>query len=128
MVGVLIFILFKSKLKEISPWNHINNFIFCLFVVGSYSTVLFLGSNYYFAEEATENKTYQIMRKTEILGPKYNRGKKTPAVIIKTEKNNTKRIEFNRNMKAKIDKADFLELELSNGLFNFDIIRRTKLK
>lgn len=68
------------------------------------------------------------MRKTEILGPKYNRGKKTPAVIIKTENNNTKRIEFNRNMKAKIDKADFLELELSNGLFNFDIIRRTKLK
>lgn len=29
---------------------------------------------------------------------------------------------------TRIDKADFLELELSNGLFNFDMIRRTKLK
>lgn len=128
VLGVLIFVLFKSKLEELSPWNHINNFIFCLFVVGSYSILSFLSINYYFAEKRTENKTYKIITKTEIQGTKYNRSKKTPTVIIKTEQNNTKRIEFTRSMKAKIDKANFLELELSNGFFNFDIIRSKKLK
>ncbi|WP_223606211.1 hypothetical protein [Chryseobacterium sp. OSA05B] len=127
-LGILSFILFKNKLKELSPWNPINNFILCLFVVGSCTTVSFLGINYYFAEKATENRTCKIIRKTEIQGPKYNRGKKTPAVIIETKKNSTKRIEFKRSMRAKIDEAHFLELELSNGFFNFDIIRNTKLK
>ncbi|WP_291875494.1 hypothetical protein [Chryseobacterium sp.] len=124
----MTFIIFKNKLGELSPWNHINNFILCLFVVGSCTTVSFLGINYCFAEKVIENKTYTIIRKTEILGPKHNRGKKTPAVIIETEKNSTKRIEFKRSMRAKIDEAHFLELELSKGFFNFNIIRSTKLK
>ncbi|KFF18124.1 hypothetical protein IW22_19295 [Chryseobacterium sp. JM1] len=127
-LGILTFIIFKNKLGALSPWNHINNFILCVFVVGSCVTVSFLGINYCFAEKATKNKTYTIIRKTEIPGPKYNRSKKTPAVIIETEKNSTKRIEFKRSMRAKIDEAHFLELELSKGFFNFNIIRGTKLK
>lgn len=127
-LGVLTFISFKNKLGEISPWNHINNFIFCFFVTGSCATVSFLGINYCFAEKATENKTCTIVRKTEIQGPEHNRGKKTPAVIIETEKNSIKRIEFKRSMRAKIEEAHFVELELSKGFFNFDIIRGTKLK
>lgn len=62
-LGILAFILFKNKLKKIGPWNSINNFIFCFFVVGSYLTLSVLSTNYYFSEKETENRTYEIVRK-----------------------------------------------------------------
>ena len=127
-IGILFFVIFKNKLKEISAWNDFNNFVFSFLVVGSYLTILFLGANYSFAKKQTEWKTYEIVRKTEINGGKYNRNAKTPAVIINTKNNDTKRIEFDRNLKNKIDISNSLKLTLSKGLFNFYIIRNTELK
>lgn len=127
-IGILLYVVFKKKLKEISPWNNFNNFVFSFLIVGSYLTILLLGVNYSFAKKQTEAKSYEIVRKTEINGGKYNRNNKTPAVIINTENNNTKRIEFKRNLKNKIEFSNSLELTLSKGLFNFDIIRNAELK
>ncbi|MGQ7947565.1 hypothetical protein [Flavobacterium sp. WC2509] len=127
-IGILFFVMFKNKLKEISSWNDFNNFVFSFLVVGSYLTILFLGANYSFAKKQAEWKTYKIVRKTEINGGKYNRNNKIPAVIISTENNDTKRIEFKRNLKNKVDFSNSLELELSKGLFNFYIIRNAELK
>ena len=128
LLGILFFFIFKNKLKQLSPWNHFNNFVFSIFVIGSYLTLLLLGLNYYYASQKTELKTFEIVRKTEILGPKFNRSNKSPAAMIKIDKNNTKRIAFARNLKDKLDISDSLELSLSKGLFNFYIIRNKKLK
>ncbi|WP_348810867.1 hypothetical protein [Flavobacterium maritimum] len=127
-IGILFFMMFKNNLKKISPWNDFNNFVFSFLVVGSYLTIIFLGANYSFSKKQTELKTYEIVRKTEINGGKYNRNNKTPAVIINTENNDTKRIEFKRNLKNKVDFSNSLELTLSKGLFNFYIIRNAELK
>ncbi|MFN1216515.1 hypothetical protein ACKW6Q_05955 [Chryseobacterium kwangjuense] len=127
VLGTCSFFLFKKKLKELSSWNNFTAAIFCLFVGGSYLTTFILGINYFFAEKKTENRIYKIVRKTEIIGPKYDRKRKKPAAVIETGKNQTKRMEFNRDMKAKMDEAGFLELEVSEGFFNFEVIRGSKL-
>lgn len=123
-IGILFFVMFKNKLKEINPWNDFNNFIFSFLVVGSYLTILLLGANYSFANKQTEWETYKIVRKIEINGGKYSRNDKTPALIISTENNDTKRIEF----KNKVDFSNSLQLTLSKGLFNFYIVRNAELK
>ena len=128
VIGILFFVMFKNKLKKISPWNDFNNFVFSALVIGSYLTILFLGANYYFAKKQTEWKTYEIVRKTEINGSKHNRSITHPSVIIMTENNDTKRIDFARNLKNKVDISNSLELTLSKGLFNFYIIRNKELK
>lgn len=125
--GGCSFFLFKKKLKELSSWNNFTAAIFCLFVSGSYLTTFMLGINYCFAEKKTENRIYKIVRKTEIIGPKYDRKRKKPAAIIETGKNQTKRMEFKRDMKARLDQAEFLELETSKGFFYFEVIRGSKL-
>ena len=101
-----------------------STFLFC----SKQSAILFLGANYYFAKKQTEWKTYEIVRKTEINGAKHNRSITHPAVIIMTENNDTKRIDFARNLKNKVDFSNSLELTLSKGLFNFYIIRNKELK
>lgn len=127
-IGILTFLMINRILKKISPWNNFNNLIFYLLVLGSFLTTSILGINYYFSEKKTENKTYKILRKTEIIGSKYNRSKKIPAVIIETEKDYTKRIEFSRNLKYKVDKSSSIKLTLSKGLFNFYIIRNKQIE
>lgn len=127
-LGILIYFPIRRKLKKISCWNDFNNVIFCTIVIGANFTVLFLGLNQYFADKKTSVETYSIIRKTEILGSKYNRRKKSPAINFKTDSNGTKRIQFSIDDRLKIVKANKVELELSDGLFGFKIIRSSKLK
>lgn len=87
-----------------------------------------MGLNLLFASQKTMVESLPIVRKTDIPGTKYNRSKRTPAIIFETKFNETKRVEFTVNHKAQIEKAKMIEVELSEGLFGFEIIRSAKLK
>lgn len=128
LIGFLIYFLSKKKLSTISNWNNFNNIFFCIVVVGTNLTTLCLGLNLLFASQKTKVESLPIVRKTDIPGTKYNRSKRTPVIIFETKFNETKRVEFTVNHKAQIEKAKMIEVELSEGLLGFEIIRSTKLK
>lgn len=113
---------------RISPWNNFVNFIFIVFVAGSLLILSFLGINYCFAEKQTEDRIYEITRKTEIIGRRYNRGQVTPAVFVEVNQNRTKRFDFDSADKKAVDKADSLKLSLSKGLLHYYIIRDRALR
>lgn len=125
--GIVVFLFYRNKLKEITSWNNFNNLIFCYVTFGSFLTVGFLGINYYFADNQTLIKTYKIIEKREIIGSKYNISTKTPAAIIILENKNSKRIEFNKSLKDKLIKSNHINLKLSKGLFGTYIIREKSL-
>ncbi|MBO6186504.1 MAG: hypothetical protein J6O88_17745 [Chryseobacterium sp.] len=108
--------------------NTFNTIFFCVVVVGTNLTTLCLGLNLLFASQKTKVELFPIVRKTDIPGSKYNRSKRTPAIIFETKFNETKRVKFTIDHKAKIEKAKMIEVELSEGLFGFEIIKSTKLK
>lgn len=128
LIGVLMFFIFYNRLKKISIWNNFNNLIFCISVVGSLLSFFFLGFNNYFSDKNIKIENYKIQEKKEAMGPKYNRSKKSPLAIIKIENSYTKEIKFGRDQIENWKKANFVELKLSNGLFNFPIIKQKTLK
>lgn len=128
LIGFLIYFLSKKKLSKISNWNNFNNIFFCVVVVGTNLTALCLGLNLLFASQKTKIELLPIVRKTDIPGSKYNRSKRTPAIIFETKFNETKRVKFTIDHKTQIEKSNMIELQLSEGLFGFEIIRSTKLK
>lgn len=128
LIGLLAYFLSKKKLSTISNWNNFNILFFCVVVVGTNLTALCLGLNLLFASQKTKIELLPIVRKTDIPGSKYNRSKRTPAIIFETKFNETKRVKFTIDYKMQIEKAKMIEVELSEGLFGFEIIRSTKLK
>ncbi|SUX48662.1 hypothetical protein [Chryseobacterium indoltheticum] len=128
LIGFLTYFLSKKKLSKISNWNNFNKAIFCIIVVGANLTALCLGLNLLFASQKTKIESFSILRKTNIPGGKYNRSKRTPAIIFETKFNDTKRLTFTIDYKKQIEKSSMIELELSEGLFGFEIIRSTKLR
>ncbi|MBD1428953.1 hypothetical protein [Sphingobacterium litopenaei] len=128
LIGVLTFFVLINKLKNISPWNNFNNFIFCISVIGSFLSFLLLGFNYFFSSNKINTENYRIQEKKEVMLPKYNRSKKSPLAVIDINNSFTKEIKFGRDQIENWKKANFVELDLSNGLFNFQIIRNKKLK
>ncbi|WP_175621630.1 hypothetical protein [Chryseobacterium schmidteae] len=128
LIGLLAYFLSKKKLSTISNWNNFNILFFCVVVVGTNLTALCLGLNLLFASQKTMIELLPIVRKTDIPGSKYNRSKRTPAIIFETKFNETKRVKFTIDHKMQIEKAKMIEVELSEGLFGFEIIRSTKLK
>lgn len=128
LIGFLIYFLSKKKLSTISNWNNFNNIFFCVVVVGTNLTVLCLGLNLLFASQKTKVESFPIVRKTSIPGGKYNRSKRTLVIIFETKFNDTKRLTFTIDYKKQIEKSNMIELQLSEGLFGFEIIRSTKLK
>lgn len=128
LIGVLTFFVLINKLKKISPWNNFNNLIFCISVIGSFLSFLLLGLNYFFSNNEIKNENYRIQEKKEVIGPKYNRSEKSPLAVININNSYTKEIKFGRDQIENWKKANFVELDLSNGLFNFQIIRNKKLK
>ena len=128
IIGAILFIIFYNKLKKISIWNNFNNLIFCISVVGNLLSSSLLGLNYYFAENNSKIIEFKIQEKKEAVGPKYNRSKKSPIIIIQVENSYTKEIKFSRKQYEKWKTAKFVELELSKGLFNFPVIRNKSLK
>ena len=128
LIGVLIFFVLINKLENLSPWNNFNNFICCISVIGSFLSFLLLGLNYFFSSNEIKTENYRIQEKKEVMGPKYNRSKKSPLAVININNSFTKEIKFGRNQIENWQKANFVELDLSNGLFNFQIIRNKKLK
>ena len=128
LIGVLIFFVLINKLKNLSPWNNFNNFIFYISVIGSFLSFLLLGLNYFFSSNEIKTENYRIQEKKEVMGPKYDRSKKSPLAVININNSFTKEIKFERNQIENWQKANFVELDLSNGLFNFQIIRNKKLK
>ena len=128
LIGVLMFFVFYNRLKKISIWNNFNNLIFCISVVGSFLSFFLLGFNNYFSDKKIKIENYKIQEKKEARGPKYNRSKKSPLAVIKIEDSYTKEIKFGRDQIENWKKANFVELKLSNGFFNFPIIKQKSLK
>ncbi len=128
LFGGFIFFIFINKLKKISTWNNITNFVFCIAVIGSFLTFSVLGMNFFFSNKLMIKENYKIQEKKQAIGPKYNRNKKSPIAIIEIKNSYQKEIKFELDQTENLKKANFVELDLSEGLFNFPIIRNKKLK
>jgi len=92
-------------------------------MTGSFVLFAFMASNYYFAENQIEQKTFKIIGNGSLAGAKGQRSKRIPFVMIKYQ-GMEKQLIFSYSETDRINSAEMVNLTVKKGLWGFDILEK----
>ena len=130
-IGIISFIIDFKNYRKTYEYSGIGLYVYSLmhyicgfgFIVCS----IFILTNYYFAEQNVEKKSYEIIRRTWIKGgSKYSTGEKQPVFTINYEGKN-KELVFYAKFYEKMNSYKTVEFETQKGFFGFEILKNKKL-
>lgn len=111
----------RFKRIEAIKKNRIFHYLVHTCITGASLLFGFMALNYYFADNQTEDKRFEIIKKGSLSGR--NRNEDIPYVEINYN-GFEKEIIFKYPDKDKIDSAKYVNLTVKKGLFGFDILER----
>lgn len=130
-VGAIAFVIdFPKYVRTFTVsgiYLYIYSAVFYLVGCGFIVCSLFMVSNYHFADDYTESKSFKILDKSSLPGRRRHRAEKQLLVKI-NYKNEIKELVFNHYHFNNRDKFDSAKVDIRNGLFGFDVFYETKLK
>ncbi|MBN2395039.1 MAG: hypothetical protein JXC36_01090 [Candidatus Atribacteria bacterium] len=92
-------------------------------MTGAFLLFGFMASNYYFADNHTVDKRFEIIKKGSLPGSKGHRDEREPYVEIDYN-GFEKQIVFQYSDTEKINSAKYVNLTVKKGLLGFDILER----
>lgn len=130
VVGTLAFLFdyknYKKTYKKKGTGGYFYSAIQSLVGFGFIACSIFMLMNYYFAEEKTEHKIFEILERSSLPGSKYNRDKRKPTFTINFE-GKEKQLVFTHKYYEKRNLYKSVEMETRKGYFGFDILENKKL-
>ena len=131
-IGIISFIIDFKNYKETYEYSGIGLYIYSLmhylFGFGFIICSIFMLTNYYFAENEVEKKSYKIIKRTWIQGgSKYTIGEKQPVFTINYE-GKKKELVFFAKYYEKMNSYKKVEFETRKGFFGFEILENKKLE
>ncbi|WP_207427968.1 hypothetical protein [Pedobacter sp. SYSU D00535] len=124
--GILYFPL-HHFLKSGTSYGNFSCILFCIITGGSLITATFLGLNYLLKESSGSSEQLTIVRKSSIPGSRNNRSNRKPTFYVKVD-GILKRFDFRPDRTEDVEKADSVDLYLSEGFLGYDIVDSIRLK
>ena len=123
--GIFLTPLLYDKMNNIDGMraHWILHYVAHTCMTGAFLLFGFMASNYYFADNQTVDKQFEIIRKGSLPGPKGHRDEREPYVEIDYN-GFEKQIVFKYSDTEKIDSARYVNLTVKKGLFGYDILER----
>ncbi|RKD87765.1 hypothetical protein [Mangrovibacterium diazotrophicum] len=127
--GILLTPLLYDKFNKIDGMraHWLLHYVAHTCMTGAFLLFGFMASNYYFADNQTVDKRFEIVRKGSLPGPKGHRSKREPYVEI-VYKGFEKQLVFKYSDTKKIDAAQYVNLTVKKGVWGFDILERYDAK
>jgi hypothetical protein len=130
VAGVLAFVLDFKKYTKTYSYHGVGTYFYALmhyicgfgFIICS----LFMCTNFYFADNVTEVKTFEINDHSSIPGRKFDSKKRKPTFKINYH-GTIKTLVFSHEFYRKMNFYSKVTLETRKGFFGFDIIENEKL-
>lgn len=88
---------------------------------------IFMLTNYYFADDNSQLKTYQIIERSSIPGGQNRRNERKPTFKIMYN-GKPKELVFPHRYYSKMETYKSIELEVRDGFFGYDILTKQDLK
>ena len=124
--------LFFNKLNEIDPSIYIHSkykavhyllhYFLHFVIVGGILCFIFMATNFYFADNQTTDKRFEIIEKGQ-----FNSRSRDNWVRIDYE-GQEKELVFPNSYEKEVDNAKFVSFEVQKGFLGFDIIKNKKLE
>lgn len=123
VLGSSIFLILTKTIRIFTIDNKLIRFFYCIFF-GTFLTTIILSTNYFFSENNTFSKTYNIDETSNISNPFIINNQNLRIVYIEIDPRNYKNFIFKVDKNIEIlDKTKSLQLKLCKGLFGFNIVK-----
>ncbi|MCT1524092.1 hypothetical protein [Sphingobacterium hotanense] len=123
VIGVFVYLLFSRLLKFLQV-GHFELFMYFITIFGTYLTFLCLMVNVLFSGTKVQVRNYKVQRITNRLVGRYVHSPKQQVGLVTFENGRSKRIYQGQVVGASKESIDSIAVHLSEGLFNFPVIRK----
>ena len=132
LIGIITFFLdYKNYAKTYTKYSRsallIYSMMHCILGYGFIACSIFMFTNYYFADEGFETKSFEIIERSSMAGGKNSRGESQPLMRINYD-GKIKELVFKHEYYEKMNFYTEVELKISKGYFGFDLLLDKELK
>lgn len=119
------FVFYNTLVKHGDMKSILVQLPFNIVGVGGIAVYVFMWCNFQFSDINVIHKKVKVIETKELLGPKNYRDKVCPVLVVKYEKSE-KELIFKYYQRAIVEIQDSVELVVSKGAFDYDVIKQVK--
>lgn len=119
------FVFYNFLVKHGNMKSILVQLLFNIVGLGGITVYVFMWFNFEFSDINVTYKKVKVLEAKELLGPKRNRSKVRPVLVVKYEKLE-KELIFRYHQRAIVEIQDSVELVVSIGALGYDVIKQVK--